>query len=329
MFGISRTPDGCGRGISWLPTMPPTMEMVNTRVAATRDPEKAIVRVAGDPHQRPHGQPIIERHQIACRQVNAPARGGAAQGEFISDAVDVDAAFERVDFPAAIPPRFEAFEPEDPMSDGGVGLPLPCEADWFPIHEHNPNRPSPSGLVRDAVESERRAVGVHDLPNAEARGRDSVPHASARRAWEERAVSGDRLSRGIQFDPFHLLSLHPHKQEMAGQPNPKSAAGQDHPRGQAWRGDRAARQGRDQRQEHRSGGGGRGSGLLTARFPERDSPATAGSVLRDSSRAGRRGSHLRVLTKTFERRPFWLYFSRRPGGRSSGEPSWNPPLDWK
>jgi len=35
------------------------------------------------------------------------------------------------------------------------------------------------------------------------------------------------------------------------------------------------------------------------------------------------------FTRTFEFRPLWSYFSRRPGGRSSGVPSAKPAFDWK
>jgi len=35
------------------------------------------------------------------------------------------------------------------------------------------------------------------------------------------------------------------------------------------------------------------------------------------------------LTSTFDLRPLWSYFSRRVGGKSSGDPSTNPPLDMK
>ena len=61
---------------------------------------------------------------------------------------------------------------------------------------------------------------------------------------------------------------------------------------------------------------------------------------RDGKRGRRRARHrpcgaggardyLSFLTRTLERRPLWSYFSRRPGGRSSGVPSVKPPLDWK
>ena len=61
---------------------------------------------------------------------------------------------------------------------------------------------------------------------------------------------------------------------------------------------------------------------------------------RDGKRGRRRARHrpcgaggardyLSFLTRTLERRPLWSYFSRRPGGRSSGVPSMKPPLDWK
>jgi hypothetical protein len=73
-------------------------------------------------------------------------------------------------------------------------------------------------------------------------------------------------------------------------------------------------------------------------------PTTAGRFFSLSSRGGKRGrrrarprpcgaggarDYLSFLTRTLERRPLWSYFSRRPGGRSSGVPSMNPPLDWK
>src|SRR5580765_5924538 len=37
-------------------------------------------------------------------------------------------------------------------------------------------------------------------------------------------------------------------------------------------------------------------------------------------------SYFSPFTRTFELRPLWSYFSRRTGGKSSGEPSANPPL---
>src|SRR6266576_3397683 len=42
---------------------------------------------------------------------------------------------------------------------------------------------------------------------------------------------------------------------------------------------------------------------------------------------GRKGTHFNFLTSTLELRPLWSYFSRRAGGRSSGEASAKPPFD--
>ena len=39
--------------------------------------------------------------------------------------------------------------------------------------------------------------------------------------------------------------------------------------------------------------------------------------------------YFNFFTSTLDFRPLCSYFSRRPGGRSSGVPSANPPLDWK
>ena len=46
-------------------------------------------------------------------------------------------------------------------------------------------------------------------------------------------------------------------------------------------------------------------------------------------RLHRSAPSLSFFTSTLEFRPLCSYFSRRAGGRSSGVPSTNPPLDWK
>ena len=63
-------------------------------------------------------------------------------------------------------------------------------------------------------------------------------------------------------------------------------------------------------------------------FPSgRDIETPAGKVSRIVVNNILRGRFHEFFTSTFELRPLASYFSRRPGGRSSGVPSAKPPLD--
>ena len=101
---------------------------------------------------------IEKRDQIGGSQMHATTGGGLAEGQFVAGSMDVDVAAERINIPAAVPTRFESFEPEDAVGYCGVGQAQPGEADGAPSFENGSWRVKGADLAGDLVQAERGAV---------------------------------------------------------------------------------------------------------------------------------------------------------------------------
>ncbi len=88
--------------------------------------------------------------------------------------MDVDVAVVGVDIAAAVEARFETVEPEDSVGDGGVGMTFLDQARGLASAEDRALRRAGTDLVRDAVESQGRAMGVLLLAESDAGGGDDV-----------------------------------------------------------------------------------------------------------------------------------------------------------
>lgn len=119
-----------------------------------------------DPNQGAHRQTIIEGQQLFTRQVEAAGGGWTIQSHFIADAVNVDIATVTIDISSLVQSRFETFEPEDPMRNRRLRMPVPDKPFQLPSRKNRPNRLSPANFCGDAMQAERGLFGPHHLAAA-------------------------------------------------------------------------------------------------------------------------------------------------------------------
>jgi hypothetical protein len=206
--------------------------------------------------------------------VDATARRRPPERKFIRCSVNVNVAGVSIDVAAPISPRFQPFQPQNPMYDRCINKTLPCKTDRSTTAKSRSYRLSGADPFRHPMQSSRSAICSLFFSRSYARSRNP-----------------DLLSQVVSialWNPFQ---------------NPKSLLKN----------------------------ADRENVLCQAKTETVGSPdticaqaeTTQSTLLCNSAPAGL----TTFFTSTFELRPLWSYFSRRSGGRSSGEPSAKPPFD--
>ena len=245
---------------------------------------------------------VVEGKQIAGSHVDTAARGGAAQSGFVADAMDVDIPGEGIDTRARIQAVFQSAKPEYSVCNGCLGHALPSVADLFSAFEHRACGEAAADFPLDPMEAQRGFVGALPLSDAKTGGRYSMGSNWA--VAVKTAFSATMDAPKARDDP-ERLAAHLHQDNPACRPHIGLAAGVQ----------TSNEAGSGRIKPRRNEGGGRNAKSRQARW--------------ESGRNTGAGFHLSFLIKTFERRPLRSYFSRRAGGRSSGDPSEKPPFAWK
>ncbi len=180
-------------------------------------PESSGTR--GDPDEGVEGDLVEERQQVLSGEVNATMGGGAAQGGFIGEPMDVDEAAAGIDVTPLVESRFQAIEPEDAMGDGGLGQAVPGETDGHTGAEGGSHGPALTDFGTDSVKAEGGALGIADLADAESgRGSREAPVKAV-------SVRGQRRGERRSDEPQELLTRNAGDQEVSGGADVMSAAG--------------------------------------------------------------------------------------------------------
>ena len=179
------------------------------RLMGSRDPDEGT------------GGDRVEEWQKVCRgEMNAAVGGGASERRLVGQAVDVDVTGPGIDGTAPIEAGFQAFEPQDAMSDGGFGEAGPGESDRLTRLEGGPYGPALAYFGGHAMQTKRCPVGVLHLSDAKSGcGRDEA-------TAELVSIRGEGMPPGDMDEPGDLLKGNRGQQEMTCREDVKPAAGE-------------------------------------------------------------------------------------------------------